>query len=407
MSVMSQTLTLILAGERPECLFPIMRGKPKALLPFGGIFCVLDFTISNCVNSDVERAYLLTQYKSNLIQRHIESSLWRTDIVCVPPRSSNGYRGTADLLYQNLDLLRDRGKQYVLVLPADNIYKLNYNRLVRFHASHGGAATIAANTYAGGLASEAGLLRVDPENRVVGFEESSKHTGEQNDGSRMFMGMGVCVFDAAALHQALLREAGHFGSSHDLEKDVLRKLIHLDRVFAYDSGAEDSKVGNYWRSVETIDAYHRAHMEMLAMNSPSDAYQDARWPIYAGGRPAACCVVADPQRQVLDSVISENAEISGAAVLQSVISPSVTLAAGAHIEKSIVLRGARLGRGAQIRRAIVCEDVEIPAGERIGFDASEDRGRYLVTENGVVVVHSTPIAKVQKQPLSAAIAKIA
>jgi glucose-1-phosphate adenylyltransferase len=363
MSIMSQTLTLILAGERPNGLSPIMPGKPKALLPFGGVFCILDFTISNCVNSEIERAYLLTQYKSDLIRRYVESSLWRTDTVCVSPRTLNGYHGTADWLYQNLDLIRACDKQYVLVLPADHIYKMNYSRLVRFHASHGGEATIAGIERPKTLAS-----------------------------------IGVCVFSTSALHKALLRQAGYFGN-HDVEKDVVRELIPSDRVFAYDFGADDSRVGSYWRSVDTIDAYHRAQMEMLAMNSPSDAYQDARWPIYAGGRPAASCILADPRRSVLDSIISQDSDISGATVLQSVISPSVTLAAGAHIEKSVLLRGARVGRGARIRRAIVCEGVEIPDGARIGFDPREDHGRFLVTENGVVVVRSTTVDRVQKQPI--------
>lgn len=407
MSIMSQALTLILAGDRPDRLFPLMAGRPKALLPFGGIFSILDFTISNCVNSDVERAYVLTQYKSNLIQRHIDSSLWRTELVCVPPRSPRGYRGTADALYQNLDLLRDRDRQYILVLPADHLYKMNYNRLLRFHAGHGGDATIAASSYPGGLANETGLLRVSRENRILALNDRAKHSAAQNDGSRMFVSMGVCVFNASALHKALLREAGHFGNNHDLENDVLKSLIHSDRVFAYDSGAEDSRLGSYWSSVDTIDAYHRAHMEMLALNSPSDAYQDARWPIYAGGRPAVCCVVADPPHRVLDSIIAESADISGAGILQSVIFPCVSLSAGASVEKSILLRGVRVGPGARIRRTIICEGVEIPAGEQIGFDLYKDRGRFVVTDNGVVVVHSTPVGKAQKPPLPRSIAKIA
>ena len=374
MSNMSQTLTLILASGRADHLSPIVAGKPKALVPYGGVFCIADFTLSNCVNSDIERAYLLTQYKSNAMKQYVESSLWRTDIMCLPPRSASGYRGTADSLYQNLDLLRNKDTQYVLVLPADHVYKMNYSRLVRFHASHGGDATIAAVPYL-------------------------RHRADES--------MGVYVFNAAALHKALLRDAGNFGSNHDLEGDVLPNLIRSNQVFTYDFSAFDSALGSYWRGVNTIDAYYRAHMEILAMNSPFDPYQDARWPIYAGGRPAASCVMSDPERQAPDSVISEDSDLSGARVLQSVISPSVTVGHAAHIERSVIMRGARVGPGAHIRRAIICEGVEIPAGERIGFDGAKDRNRFFVSDNGVVVVHSINAGRSHRQPIPAVVAKIA
>jgi len=308
---------------------------------------------------------LLTHYKLNSIRQYVESGVWKTDIACLPPRFLNGYRGTADALYQNLDLLRTHGTRYVLVLSADHIYKMNYSRLVRFHSSHGGEATVA-----------------------------TKGT----------VSTGVYVFNAAALHKALLREAGRFSSNHDIEKDVLGRL---DRVAAYDFAAADSGVGSYWRCIDTIDAYHRAHMEILAMNSPFDPYQDARWPIYAGGRPAASCILGDPQRPLLDSIISEDSAISGATVLQSVISRSVSIGFGAQIERSVVMRGARVGRGARIRRAIICEGIEIPDGERIGFDSAEDRRRFLVTENGVVVVQPNNFVNIRRQSVPVVVAKIA
>jgi glucose-1-phosphate adenylyltransferase len=374
MSIMSHTVTFILAGGRDDRLYPILTGTPKPLLSFGGVFSILDFTISNCVNSDIGRAYVLTQYKSGAISRYIESSAWKTELIRLQPRFLNANRGTADLLYQNLDLIRDPDTRYVLVLNADNIYKMNYSRLVRFHENHGGEATIAAARY--------------PRSSAVA-------------------GMGVYVFNAPALHKALLRDAGRFGTNHDFERDILPKLICSDRVYAYDSTASDSDLGGYCRNLTTIDSYHRSQMEVLAMNSAFDPYQDARWPMCAAGRPAASFVVANPHRLVQDSIISEHSEISGAAIIQSIISPSVTVAAGAHISGSVLMRGARVGRGAQIRRAIVCDGVVIPEGERIGFDPVEDRGRFFVTDNGVAVVHSNDARKLQNPKMPVRMAKSA
>src|SRR5215470_12833074 len=192
MSIMSQTVTFILAGGRDDRLSPIMSGKPRTLLPFSGVFCILDFTLSNCLNSDVERAYLLTQYKPGSIGRYVESSSWKTDLVCLPPRFANAHRGTADLLYQNLDLIRIRGAEHVLVLTADHICKMNYSRLVRFHASHGGDATIAVMRYPRHFAVDSEFLEINSHGQVTGLEKSTRF-GAHTDGSNVQAGIGVYV----------------------------------------------------------------------------------------------------------------------------------------------------------------------------------------------------------------------
>jgi glucose-1-phosphate adenylyltransferase len=406
MSIMSQTVTFILAGGRDDGLSPIMSGKPRTLLPFGGVFCVLDFTVSNCLNSDIERAYLLTQYKPGFISRYIESSSWKTDLVCLPPRFANAHRGTADMLYQNLDLIRSRGTEHVLVVEADHLCKINYSRLVRFHGSQGADATIAAVHYPRHSVGEAELLEIDSHGQVTSLEKPNR-LGLKSDSSNVLASMGVYVFKASALHRALLRDAGTFGSNYDFRKDVLPKLVRSDRVLAYDFASSDAGRGGYWRSLNTIDAYHRAQMESLALNSAFDLYQDARWPLYAGGRPAASYVTTDPRRMVLDSIISDDAEVSGAAIIQSVISKSVQVGPCAHVAGSVLMPDARVGRGAKIRRAIVCEGAVIPEGERIGFDSAEDRHRFFVTENGVAVVHSSYARRLQGETAHLEIAKSA
>ena len=262
------------------------------------MFCILDFTLSNCLNSDIERAYLLTQYKPGFISRYVESSSWKTDLVCLSPRFPNAHRGTADMLYQNLDIIRSRGTEYVLVLAADHLCKINYSRLVRFHASQGADATIAAVPYPRHSLGDAELLEIDSHGQVIGLEKTNRFP-PRSDSANVLAGMGVYVFKASALHKALLRDAGTFGSNYDFRKDVLPNLIRSDRILAYDFTSSDCGRGGYWRSVGTIDTYHRAQMESLALNSAFDPYQDARWPLYAGGRPASSCITTDPRRMVL------------------------------------------------------------------------------------------------------------
>jgi glucose-1-phosphate adenylyltransferase len=403
---MSQTVTFILAGGRDDRLSPIMSGKPRTLLPFGGVFCILDFTLSNCLNSDIDRAFLLAQYKPSSINRYVESSSWKTHLVCLQPRFANAHRGTADMLYQNLDLIRSRDTEYVLVLEADHLCKINYSRLVRFHANRGADATIAAVQYPRHCVGETELLEVDSQGQVTGLEKPHRFDA-QSDGANVLASMGVYVFKASALYKALLRDAGTFGSNYDFRRDVLPKLVRSDRVLAYDFTSSDSGRGGYWRSLSTIDSYHRTQMESLALNAAFDPYQDARWPLYAGGRPAASCIFTDPRRMVLDSIISDDAEISGAAIIQSVIAPSVEVGARAQVAGAVLMSGARVGCGAKIRRAIVCEGAIIPEGERIGFDAAQDRDRFFVTENGVAVVHSGYARRLHEETEHLQIAKSA
>src|SRR5262249_49807011 len=201
------------------------------------------------------------------------------------------------------------------------------SRLVRFHASQGADATIATVQYPRHSVDEVEFLEIDSHGQVMGLEKPNR-PGLQSNSSNVMASMGVYVFTASALHKALLRDAGLFGSNYDFRKDVLPKLVRSDRVLAYDFASSDSGRGGYWRSLGTIDAYHRAQMESLTLNSALDPYQDARWPLYAGGRPAASYALTDPRRMVLDSIISDDAEVSGAAIIQSVISKSVHVGPG-------------------------------------------------------------------------------
>jgi glucose-1-phosphate adenylyltransferase len=386
------TLTFILAGGQGKRLSPLTSGRAKPLVSFGGVFRIIDFTLSNCINSGLKRAYLLTQYKSDSVRNYIEASSWTADFVCLPSSPSNGYHGTADSVYKNMHLISQEKADYVLILASDHIYKMDYRKLIRFHAGHGGDATIAAIQYPRKLSRELGILDVDDRGQVVDFEEKPEYPKvRRSDPSTVLASMGIYVFNTAALRKALLRDAGNFNGSHEFGKDVIPGLIRTDRVFAYDFTNNNGPLGSYWRDVGSIDAYYRTHMELLLLNSTLDPYGDARWPVYAGGSNAP---LRSPGRNAVlesaygvDSIIAPDAEVSGATIQQSIVSPSVYVAPSAQILGSILMSGVRVGRDAKIQHAIIGEGVDVPDGARIGCDFIEDRRRFHVTGNGVVAVH--------------------
>lgn len=393
------TLTFILAGGQGKRLSPFTSGRAKPLVAFGGGFRIIDFTLSNCVNSGLERAYLLTQYKADSVRSYIDASSWTSDFVCLPSTPSSPYHGTADSIYKNMHLFSQERPAYVLILASDHIYKMDYRRLLRFHASHGGDATIAAVQYPKRLSRELGILDVDERGQIVDFEEKPEYTkAGRSSSSTVLASMGIYVFNVATLRKALLRDAGNFNGTHEFGKDLFPGLIRTDRVFAYDFTKNNGPLDAYWRDVGSIDAYYRAHMELLLLNSAFDPYGDARWPVFAAGRNVPFLQFgssADRNSSCgVDSVISPNAEIAGAVVRQSVISPKVVVAPNAEISGSVLMPGVRVGRDAKIRHAIVGEGVIVPDGARIGCDFVEDRRRFHVTENGVVVVHGTDSAKI-------------
>jgi glucose-1-phosphate adenylyltransferase len=397
------TLTFILAGGQGKRLAPFTSGRAKPLVSFGGMFRIIDFTLSNCVNSGLERAYLLTQYKADSVRSYIEASSWTTDFVCAPSSPSSGYHGTADAVYKNMHLFTEAKADYVLILASDHIYKMDYRKLLRFHANHGGDATIATVQYPRKLSKELGVLDIDERGQVVHFEEKPEYPRVRRpDSSAVLASMGVYVFNSAALRKALLRDAGNFNGSHEFGKDVMPDLIRTARVFAYDFTNANGPLDAYWRDVGNIDTYYRAHMELLLLNSTFDPYGDARWPVCAGGRhlqfqssgPNAGRNPDLNSSYGVDSVISPDSDVSGATIRQSVLSPSVYVAPSAEISGSILMSGVRVGPGARVRHAIIGEGVVIPEGAQIGCDFIEDRRRFHVTENGVVVVHGPDAVRI-------------
>ena len=398
---MKDTLGVLLAGGAGERLFPLTRDRAKPAVTFGGNYRIIDITLSNCINSDLRKVYILTQYKALSLNRHIREG-WGTIVASelgefieiLPPMkrvSENWYMGTADAVYQNIYSIGSEQPKYVLVLSGDHIYKMNYDLMKRQHVDAGADVTLATILIDPSESSRFGVVEIDRESRVVGFEEKPKSTQLRSPfNPNMCSGsMGVYLFNTDVLLPALLKDAEDPESSHDFGHDILPKLLDEYRVYAFNFIDENKKEALYWRDVGTLDAYFEANMDVVAVSPVFNLY-DKAWPIRTHQRqyPPAKFVFSEPGRtgMAVDSVVSSGCIVSGASVRKCVMSPDVRVNSYAEVESCIIFSHVNIGRHCRIRRAIVDRDVHIPEGTTIGYDAEADRQRYFVTESGITVV---------------------
>jgi glucose-1-phosphate adenylyltransferase len=382
-SEMRRTHAFILAGGQGERLQPLTMTRPKPVVSFGGMFRIIDFTLSNCLHSGVNRVSVLTQYKYEELHRYVRESwhdLWgggsphRPPLACVPPASGKRYRGTADAVFQNAELLDDA--EFVLVLSGDHIYHMDYGDLVRQHIQMNADLTIATVEHPVRDASNFGVVEVDANFRVTGFEEKPENPRSlPSDPSMALVNMGVYVFKKAVLMTAL-RSICDCGRGIDFGHDVIPVLIHSARTFAYDFRNKTQDRPRYWRDIGTIDAYYQASMDLVQTHLLFDLYLSDSSPLLPTRHPATHALRARVH--------------SDSRVAQSVISPSVRIGAGAQVDRAILLPGVGVGKGARLRHAIVEEGVELPAGFHAGFDLDYDREHHTVTDSGVVVISRTP-----------------
>ncbi len=392
------TLVMLLAGGQGERLYPLTKRRAKPAVPFGGQYRIIDFTLSNCLNSGLKRVYVLTQHRSLSLDRHIRAawSILHPElgefIQTVPPQQqlvSRWYAGTADAVFQNLELLEEERPRHVLIVSGDHIYRLNYEPLLRFHAEAGADLTIACTEVPCGEASRMGVVEVDGAAHVQGFtEKPATPVPLPQQPSRSLVNMGVYVFETAALVRAVIADAKQ-DSEHDFGRNVIPALVRSQqRVCAFDTVAHCTPAELYWQDVGTLDSYFDAHMELLLPQPPFDLF-DPDWPIrtHAGQHPPALMRNAgEREARAANSILSPGCMVSGGSVVRSVLSPKVRIEAGALVEESILMPGVQVGPGAHIRRAIVDENVVIPPAVEIGCDHDADRRRFVVTPNGVVVV---------------------
>jgi glucose-1-phosphate adenylyltransferase len=398
---MKDTLGVLLAGGAGERLFPLTRDRAKPAVTFGGNYRIIDITLSNCINSDLRKVYILTQYKALSLNRHIREG-WGTIVASelaefieiLPPMkrvSENWYMGTADAVYQNIYSIGSEQPKYVLILSGDHIYKMNYGLMMKQHLDANADVTLATILIDPSESSRFGVVDVDREARVVGFEEKPRTTQLRSPfNPNMCSGsMGVYLFNTDVLLPALLKDAEDPDSSHDFGHDILPKLLAEYRVYAFNFIDENRKEALYWRDVGTLDAYYDANMDVVSVSPVFNLY-DKAWPIRTHQRqyPPAKFVFSEPGRtgMAVDSVVSSGCIVSGATVRKSVLSPDVRVNSYAEVESCIIFSHVNIGRHCRIRRAIVDRDVHIPEGSVIGYDVEEDRRNYFVTDTGITVV---------------------
>lgn len=405
-NLLKETLTLILSGGQGERLYPMTRDRAKPAVPFGGIYRIIDFTLSNCINSELQRLYVLTQYKSFSLDRHIQlgwGSLFNNQefnryLHILPPQQRTGqtwYQGTADAIYQNIYTLERERPERVVILAGDHIYKMNYADMIKFHVESKADLTISCIPVPVAEANQLGIAVVDENNRIIGFQEKPKENPATipGDPNTCLGSMGIYCFSTEPLVRRVSQDARR-ETAHDFGKNIIPEMVKDGmRVFAYPFRDENKKEQAYWRDVGTIDAYYEANMDLTAVTPLFNLY-DENWPIrtYREQFPPAKFVfnelIGDERRvgKALDSVISSGVIISGGTVERSVLSPQVRINSFSHVSDSILMEGVSIGRRAKVRKAIIDKGVRIPEGTQIGYDLEADRARFTVTSNGVIVV---------------------
>ncbi len=399
---MKNVVAQILAGGAGERLYPLTKNRAKPAVPFGGIYRIIDFTLSNCINSGVRRIQLLAQYESLSLARHVRLGwgLLRSEfdeyIEVVPPQKRVGdswYLGTADAVYQNIySLERDRPTE-VLILAGDHVYKMDYSKMIAFHRRMNADLTVPCIQVAVQDAKRFGVMEVDADSRIVRFEEKPvRPTPSCERDDRYLASMGIYVFACERLKEVLADDAMNSSSSHDFGKDIVPKMVGSARAFAYSFADNREGEPPYWRDIGTIDAYWEANMDLVAVTPTFNLYEPT-WPIrtHQPQHPPAKFVFADIGERygvALDSIVSHGCIISGGVVKNSVLSRTVRVNSYATVERSILFDGAEVGRRCRIENAIVEEGVHIPPGTVIGSDPTEDVKRHFVTDGGVVVLQT-------------------
>ena len=398
-----KVLTFIMAGGKGERLYPLTKDRAKPAVPFGGIYRIIDFTLSNCINSGLRRIYLLTQYKSASLQKHIRlgwnilpSELGQF-IEMLPAQQRIGdswYLGTADAIFQNLYTVEDEEPDAVLILAGDHIYKMNYYTMIDFHHDHNADLTVAVVEVEKEKSPNLGVVEVDGSGRITGFQEKPQQPKTiPSHPDKIYASIGIYIFQRNILEQELKEDAKKRNSTHDFGKDIIPRMLEKDlRVSAYNFSDENKKEAKYWRDIGTIDAYYETNMDLVRVEPIFNLY-DKAWPIrtYQEQFPPVKTVFAGEETAdriglALNSIVSGGCIISGGKIERSVLSPNVRIKSYSQVQDSILMEGVSVERHAKIKRAIIDKDITIPQRMVIGYDREEDKKKFFVTESGIVVV---------------------
>ena len=393
---------VILAGGKGERLYPLTKDRAKPAVPFAGMYRIIDFTLSNCVNSGLKKIYVLSQYKSHSLNRHIQQG-WLSffsypmgefiyDIPAQQRIGNSWYEGTADAVFQNIYSLQQDMPGYTLILSGDHIYQMNYMEMIQFHVRRKADVTIGAVPMPVEMASQFGVIRADKGMNVVGFQEKPKKAPftMPGDASKVMVSMGIYVFNTKTLIRQLVEDAKFKSSSHDFGKDIIPRMVKDSKVIMHPFKGIMGK--GYWRDIGTLDAYYEANMDLVSVTPACNLYHP-NWPVHTvySPYPPAKMVFSggkDGKRigMVLDSMICDGAIVSGGKVVRSIISPNVRVHSYSEVEDSMLMEGVEIGRNCKIRRTIIDKYVKIPPRTTIGYDIEDDKKKFDVSPGGIVVV---------------------
>lgn len=395
-----ETLALILAGGRGSRLKQLTLWRAKPATPFGGKYRIIDFPLSNCINSGIRRVCVLTQYKAHSLIQHIQRGWgflrgeFGEFVELLPAQQrldeASWYKGTADAVYQNLDIIRNHAPEFVLILAGDHIYKMDYGPMLAHHVESKADVTVGSIEVPRERAHEFGVLTVNAQNEVVQFIEKPENPEESPGRSGMtLVSMGIYVFNTDFLYQQLIKDAERADSSHDFSKDILPSLLKSHCVVTYPFRDVQTKSQSYWRDVGTVDAFWEANMEMVGVDPELNLY-DRNWPIwtYQDQAPPAKFVFDDDGRRgmAVDSMVADGCIVSGGYVNHSLLFPQVQVHSYVHLRDAVVLPEVDISRYCRLRKVIIDRGCVIPPGTVIGEDAEEDARHFYRTERGVVLV---------------------
>jgi glucose-1-phosphate adenylyltransferase len=400
-----RVLGIVLAGGKGTRLYPLTKERAKPAVPFGGKYRIVDFVLSNFINSGIYSIYVLTQFKSQSLLQHLSegwqfgSLLKNQFIIPVPAQmrtpEETWYQGTADAIYQNINLVEQADPHVVAIFGADHIYRMNVTNMIEYHEVKRAHVTVAAIPVPKAQAVELGVIEASHDGRIIGFHEKTANPPTiPGDPSRCYASMGNYVFSTRALLRELYDDAANPNSSHDFGRDILPSLVGRAEIFAYDFQTnqipgEPSGAPVYWRDVGTIDAYYEANIDLRSVSPALNLY-NREWPLRTVSYPDAPAKFTfddeDRRGQAIDSIVSSACILSGGTVRNSVLFRGVRVHSGALVEASVILDNCDIGRRAKVRGAILDKNVRIPAGAEIGYNLEHDRHYHHVTESGIVVV---------------------
>lgn len=399
MARIQDAVAVVLAGGQGERLWPLTRDRAKPAVPFGAVYRIIDVTLSNCLNSDLRRIFVLTQYKALSLNRHIRRG-WAPlmglgdFIEVLPPQmrvSHSWYQGTADAVYQNIYSIGSERSNFVFILSGDHIYKMDYQKMLHQHIETGAEVTVAVLVMeAKGASRQFGVIEVDTSGRVIGFQEKPEEPKRSpHFPDKCLASMGVYIFNTQSLIPILIADAEEPQSHHDFGRDILPRILGRHRVWSYNFIDENKKEAMYWRDVGTIEAYFEANMDLISVSPVFNLY-DKSWPLNTWQQqyPPPKFVFADPDRTgtAVDSLVAGGAIVSGGRVTRSILGYDVRTNSFSSVEDSILYNHVNVGRYSRIRRAIIDRHVNLPEHTVIGYDPEEDRKHYHVSESGIVVV---------------------